>query len=455
MELTLNRPEQTSTTRIAGTTLVAGLGITGLSCARYLARQGHSVIVADTRENPPGLASLQREYPAVRVYVGVLPAAVLDQVSEVVASPGLDLATGFFAEARRRNIPVIGDIELFARAAGAPVLAITGSNGKSTVTRMVAAMLEAGGREVRAGGNLGPAALDLLGATEPEFYVLELSSFQLESVVSLAPAVATVLNISPDHMDRHGSLDAYKAAKAKIFERCRIAVINRDDPVASALPVEAMTISFGLDTPSAEQFGLLERADGLWLARGATALMKVTELPLVGRHNLSNALAALAIASAAGAPVQAAAEALRKFRGLPHRMQRVASARGATWINDSKGTNVGATVAAIKGLSGDLVLIAGGEAKGADFEALADAVTGRVHTAVLIGRDATLLGDAIENRCTVIYADSMDAAVAEAASACREGDTVLLSPACASFDMFSGFAERGDAFARAVRRLGQ
>ncbi len=436
-----------------GKILVAGLGSTGLSCARFLARRGRPVVVADTRESPPGLAALQNEYPHIRIYVGVLPGEVLDEVSEVIASPGLDLDAAFFQEARQRDIPIIGDIELFARSVTAPVLAITGSNGKSTVTRMVAALLKAAGRDVLAGGNLGPAALELIGDKEPDFYVLEVSSFQLESVHTLAPAVAAILNISPDHIDRHGTVEAYVAAKARIFERCNVAIVNRDDPLVSALPVSAMTMSFGLDTPAAEQFGLREVADELWLARGATPLMRAADLHLVGRHNLANALAALAIVCAAGAPMQAAVQALRSFRGLPHRMQRVATARGATWINDSKGTNVGATIAAIKGIDGNLVLIAGGEAKGADFTELAAAATGRVHTAVLIGRDAQLLGDVLEDRCTVLYAKSMEDAVNQAGAALHEGDTVLMSPACASFDMFSGFEERGDAFARAVRGL--
>ncbi len=447
-----------SESQMAGTqrdapVLVAGLGTTGLSCARFLARQGRQVIVGDTREQPPGLAQLQKEHPEIRVYVGVLPVQVLDTVREVVASPGLDLNSPFFALARQRDISVIGDIELFARTVTAPILAVTGSNGKSTVTRMLAALLKAGGLEVRAGGNLGPAALDLVHDSEPDFYVLELSSFQLESVYSFTPSVATILNISPDHIDRHGSIEEYVAAKSRIFERCSVAIVNRDDPRVMAIPVTAPTISFGLDAPADGDFGLLERADGFWLARGALPLLRTSELPLIGRHNQANALAALAMASAAGAPVQASAQALRNFRGLPHRTQRVANLRGVTWINDSKGTNVGATVAAIRGLDGELVLIAGGEGKGADFSLLAEALTGRVHTAILIGRDARQIADTIEDRCTVLFADSMDTAVQLASEHAHDGDSVLLSPACASFDMFSNFEARGDAFARAVRRL--
>ncbi len=445
----LKTPQSVTT----GKVLVAGLGTTGLSAARFLAQRGVSVAVADTRESPPGLATLQQEHPEVRVFVGVLPESALDDVAEVIASPGLDLDAPFFATARGRNIPIIGDIELFARVADAPILAITGSNGKSTVTSMVAALLKASGREARAGGNLGPAALDLIGEEAPDFYVLELSSFQLESVQTLAPAVAALLNISADHIDRHGNIATYTAAKARIFERCNIAVVNRDDARVMALRTKAMTVSFGFDEPAKEQFGLVEKGGEQWLARGSLPLLRVRELPLLGQHNVANALAALAITSAAGAPAQAAAQALRNFRGLPHRMQRVASVCGATWVNDSKGTNVGATVAAIRGLRGNLVLIAGGEGKDADFSELADAATGRVHSAVLIGRDARLLGDVLENRCTVHYAQSMDQAVQIAAHICNEGDTVLLSPACASFDMFTGYQERGDAFARAVRGL--
>jgi len=354
--------------------------------------------------------------------------------------------------ARARGIPVLGDIELFARAACAPVIGVTGSNGKSTVTTLVARMLEAGGARVQAGGNLGVPALDLLRAPVPDWYVLELSSFQLERTQSLRTRAAVVLNVSADHLDRHADMDEYAAAKGVIYRNCDVAVVNADDAVAARLAAgNQRRIVFTLGPPPADGFGLIESPSSAQLARGDEALMPASDLGLAGRHNVANALAALALCAAAGVPLAGTLDALRSFAGLPHRMQLVAESRGVRWIDDSKGTNVGATVAAVRGLEGSFVLIAGGLGKGADFTPLAAALHRRARAVVLIGADAPSIAAALEGRCRIERATSMEDAVRRAAALAEPGDAVLLSPACASQDMFVDYADRGDQFARAAR----
>lgn len=438
-------------------TVIAGLGATGLSVARHLAARGEIFAVVDTRAEPPGLAALRAEHPEVPVFLGPLDAALLARATRVIASPGLALAEPALAAAAAAGVEIIGDIELFARAARAPVVAITGSNGKSTVTEWVGAMAVAAGRRAAVGGNLGTPALDLLAA-EVELYVLELSSFQLETTGALNAEVATILNLSPDHLDRYPDLAAYRRAKQRIFHGARQVVVNRDDPGTLPPPGPAARCwSFGLSAPAAErEFGVLARAGGDWLAVGDRALLPAAELGIPGRHNLANALAALALGQAVGLPEAAMLRALRDFRGLPHRCRPVLVRDGITWIDDSKATNVGAALAALTGLAGDtadLVLIAGGQGKGQDFADFAAALPGRVRLAILIGADAALLERAIAGRVPVQHADSMAAAVAQARAAARAGDRVLLSPACASFDMFANYADRGEAFAAAARSL--
>ncbi len=438
-------------------TLVLGLGVTGLSVVRFLRARGDVLAVADTRDNPPGLEALRRDMPDVAVFVGGLAPSVLDHADQVVVSPGLASDTPVLQEARARGLPVYGDIELFARHVDAPVVAVTGSNGKSTVTTLVGLM----GREVsgatRMGGNLGTPALDLLtGEGDPAaLYVLELSSFQLELTDTLATRVSTVLNISPDHMDRYAGLAEYAAAKQRILAHARTAVLNREDATVMGMAGDvAQVITFGLDKPPTQRdYGLLERDGAVWLARGETLLLPAGELLIPGRHNLANALAALATGEAAGLPIEAMLGVLRTFPGLPHRSQWVARIDGVDFYNDSKATNPGASLAAIEGLGRPLVLIAGGEGKDADFSVLAPAVREHVHAAVLIGRDASLLADALAD-CTELHrAESMARAVRMAARLARQGDAVLLSPACASFDMFEGYEHRGRDFVAAVREL--
>lgn len=438
----------------AGLSLVLGLGATGLSCARHLSRRGRRVRVLDSRETPPQLAELRRDLPGVDVQTGSLDVSLEPDVDQVVLSPGLSRRTPLVLRALERGLPVVGDIELFARVADAPVAAVTGSNGKSTVTTMLARMAEAAGRHVRAGGNLGPPALDLLGDGAPDLYVLELSSFQLESTESLAPAAATVLNVAADHMDRHGTLDEYADIKARIFRNASVAVVNRDDPRVAGMAAGApRRVTFGAGPAPEGHYGVQGKGPAAALARGARALMPVDRLPVPGRHNVMNALAALAMGEALGLDEAAMLSALAAYTGLPHRTQVVARRDGVTWIDDSKATNAGAAVAAIEGLGGPVVLIAGGEAKETDFAPLARALSSAGRAAVLIGRDAELLAGAVEGACPVHRATDMSDAVARAAALAEPGDSVLLSPACASFDMFDDYRARGDAFAEAVREV--
>lgn len=438
----------------AAPVLVVGLGVTGLSCARYFARLGQTVRIVDSRATPPALAALGSLREQLDLRLGSFDPAALDGVAEVVVSPGVSLDEPLLVEARGRGLSIAGDIELFARVAPAPVACVTGSNGKSTVTSLLAELLAAGGLNVRAGGNLGTPALDLLEGEAPELYVLELSSFQLETTESLRPLVATVLNVSPDHIDRHGSLERYAAAKARIYRGAQVAVVNRDDPLSSTLAGGERRVSFGLDAPPGPaDFGLLQVNGVEMLARGEQALIGSNRLALRGRHNLANALAALAMAEAAGVEPATAAPALAAFRGLAHRCEFVAEIGGVVWIDDSKGTNVGASVAAIAGMDRPVVLVAGGDGKGADFAPLAQAARGRVHAAVLIGRDAPLIERALAGICPVAHVGDMGEAVAAAARLARPGDTVLLSPACSSTDMFTDYRERGRQFAAAVREL--
>lgn len=436
--------------------VVVGLGKTGLSCARFLAARGVSFAVTDSRLQPPELASLTRLLPQIPVFTGGFDANLLSRADKLILSPGVAASEPAIRQAVDQGVELLGDIEVFARNARAPVVAVTGSNGKSTVASLTAAMMQRAGVKVLLGGNIGTPALDLLEDDVPDFYVLELSSFQLETVRSLDAAAAAVLNVSPDHLDRYADVETYAAAKRRIYAGTGVMVINLDDDCVRAMrrPSRAV-IAYSLSAPEPGCFGVLNAGGQEWLAFGEETLLPVAALGLSGRHNIANVLAALALGSAVGLPVSAMLEAAKEFTPLPHRCQRLATVAGVNWVDDSKGTNVGAACAAITGLGGDdnLILIAGGDGKGADFSPLAEAVRGRVHAAVLIGRDAALLGEAIKARTQVVYATDMGAAVATAAGLARPGDTVLLSPACASFDMFRDYRHRGEVFAGAVRDL--
>jgi UDP-N-acetylmuramoylalanine--D-glutamate ligase len=453
--------------------VVVGLGKTGASCLRYFAKRGIAVRATDSRRAPPGLAELGALADSLDLRLGGFDLSLLDGASQVLISPGVSLEEPIARAARARRIEVLGDIELFARHVQAPVIGITGTNGKSTVTTLVARMAAAAGRRVLAGGNLGVAALDLLEQPVPDLYVLELSSFQLETTSSLKLQAAVVLNVTADHLDRYPSVAAYALAKSRIFAHAATVVLNADDPLVSAMrgaatragaggPLRTVTFSIagagadaGADTDGGRaDFSLLRDGAKTFLARHGAALLDTARMKISGLHNAANALAALALGEAAGLPMRTMLEALESFPGLPHRSEWIADVAGVRYVDDSKGTNVGATMAAVAGMPGPLVMIAGGQGKGQDFTPLAQAFRGKVRHAVLIGQDAAVLAAALEGVCTLETVASMPDAVVAAARMARAGDTVLLSPACASLDMFRDYGQRGDVFAAAVRSLG-
>lgn len=437
--------------------IVVGLGKSGMSLVRFLARQGVPFAVADTRENPPELATLRLQFPQVEVRCGELDLEFLCRAQELYVSPGLALATPALQEAAKRGVKLSGDIELFARHAKAPIVAITGSNAKSTVTTLVGDMARAAGKRVAVGGNLGTPALDLL-ADDIELYVMELSSFQLETTERLNAEVATVLNVSEDHMDRYADMQAYHLAKHRIFRGARQVVVNRGDALSRPLVADQLPCwSFGLNKPDFKAFGLIEEDGEKYLAYQFEKLMPVRELKVRGAHNQANALAALALGHAVGLPFGPMLAALREFTGLAHRCQWVRELRGVAYYDDSKATNVGAALAAIEGLGADidgkLVLIAGGDGKGADFSGLTAPVARYCRAVVLLGRDAELIAAALGDAVPLVRVKTLDEAVQRCAELAREGDAVLLSPACASLDMFKNFEERGRLFAQAAEGL--
>jgi UDP-N-acetylmuramoylalanine--D-glutamate ligase len=510
-------------------TLIVGLGKTGLSCARYLARylpNGATLAVTDSRPNPPGLEALRDELPQLQIAVGGFNPALFAAATRLIVSPGVPISEPLIQAALARGAAVLGDVELFVQAVTnppnppfskggfsespfstggssfspfgkggrgdlstgsfQPICAITGSNGKSTVTTLVGLMAAAIGLRVAVGGNLGEPVLELL-ADDVDLYVLELSSFQLETTPSLRADAAVVLNIAADHLDRYSSLAAYAATKAQIYQNARVAVVNRDDPAVVAMreippsppfpkggeekpPLEkgglgGFEIGFTLNAPAPGDFGLRTIDGATWLCHGETALLPASEVLIPGRHNLANALAALALltACAPAADLAPAVNVLRQFPGLPHRSELVAEFKNVRWFNDSKGTNPGATIAALDGLiapesTARVVLIAGGDGKGAEFAPLAPAVARAARAVVLIGRDAPLIAaalnaDASARQIPLLYAVDMSDAVKQAAQLAQAGDCVLLSPACASFDMFDDYTHRGRVFIEMVKRL--
>ncbi|HET9114056.1 MAG TPA: UDP-N-acetylmuramoyl-L-alanine--D-glutamate ligase [Burkholderiales bacterium] len=435
--------------------LILGLGSSGWAAARWLGRRGAVLRVADNAAEPPNLVPLRELFPAVPVTLGDWNEADFFWADRIIVSPGVPISHPLLQAALSRGIAVWSDVELFAQALPhhAQVIAITGSNGKSTVTSMVHAICEAAGKKSLMAGNIGLPVLDALeDYPETEIYVLELSSFQLEATYTLNPAAATVLNISEDHLDRHADLAAYAAIKARIFTGDSVQVLNRDDRWSAAMAQTGHTVlTFGLDSSANEhEFGV---RDGQ-LCRGDKPLMALDALPVPGMHNVANALAAWALCYATGLPDTAAATALRQFQGLPHRVEWVARIGEVDFYDDSKGTNVGATEAALKGLNRPVVLIAGGEGKGQDFSPLAEAVMRSARAVVQIGRDGPRIAEALEaTGVPVLRAESMEQAVLRAYSLTLPGDAVLLSPACASFDMFRNYAHRAEAFVAAVAQL--
>ncbi len=437
-------------------TLVVGLGNTGLSCVRYLCANGREPAVADSRSEPPGLKELREQYPDVPVHLGEFDANTFAGFNELVVSPGVSVAEPAIRKAIDKGAVIRGDIDLFAEAADAPIIAITGSNGKTTVTTLVGEMAKAAGRKVAVGGNIGTPALDLLGQGA-ELYVLELSSFQLETTHELNAMAATVLNVSDDHMDRYASKMDYFQAKQRIFNGCQNAIVNLDDALSTPMARDTLRfLCFGFHRVNPETFSTRDDEHGTWITFGFDNLLLADELGLLGHHNISNVMAALALGHAAGLPMDVMLETARHFKGLPHRCEWVRRVADVDYINDSKGTNAGATAAAIESLApenGKILLIAGGDGKGADFSLLKEPVAENCRAVILIGTDAGRMAEALDGLATVHLEDSLADAVNKAASVALAGDRVLLSPACASFDMFRDYMDRGDQFRQLVEQL--
>ncbi|CAM2745605.1 UDP-N-acetylmuramoylalanine--D-glutamate ligase [Legionella steigerwaltii] len=437
--------------------LVAGLGKTGVSVARYLRRKNKPFIAFDTRAQAPSVAEFTQEFPDVPVYTQHIPDEIIAQLSDIIASPGLPLDTPFLKKAMQMGVTVYGDIECLAREIHAPVIAITGTNGKSTVTTLVGEMAKVAGYRVAVAGNIGTPVLDILhDGHQYDLWVLELSSFQLDLTYSLAPIAATILNVTPDHLDRHHTMEAYAQAKQRVYHQARVALFNRDDPY-TVPNTEVNHISFGADAPEKNNWGLITQEDKIYLAKGDLCILPVESILIKGVHNWLNALAASALADVAGISHQHIRNVLTSFTGLPHRCQWVRTLDGVDWINDSKGTNIGATISAINGIGGSMqgkiVLIAGGQGKGADFSELAQPIAAYVRSIILIGEDADKMEVALANVVPISRASSLDNAVAVAKSQAIPGDVVLLSPACASLDMFRDFNHRGESFALLVNGL--
>lgn len=447
------------------------MGKTGISMIRWLSRLGAQLSVADTRTDPPNLELIRQIVPDESLFCGPLKVELLQGIDAIAISPGVAVAEPLVQAASQQDIPVVGDIELFAVALdqyappGTKILAITGSNGKTTVTTMVGEMAKNAGWDVEVAGNIGLAALDALmqrmdSNKWPHLWVLELSSFQLETTRSLQPDAATVLNLSEDHLDRYSSIEEYAAAKARLFPRQHsshcVQVLNRDDArVCSMADRNSRQITFGLSGPAFdEEFGLLPNGSDLWLAQGNIHLLKTSELGVTGLHNAANALAALALCRAVDLPFEPLLHALRTFRGLPHRMQKIAEFNGITFYDDSKSTNVGSAVAALSGFRKNVILIAGGDGKGQDFSPLEQPVGRHVRSVVLLGRDADKVAQAIQaSNVPVHRVTTMDEAVQVSFLLAERGDAVLLSPACASLDMFRNYIHRAEVFTAAVRLI--
>ena len=435
--------------------VVVGMGATGLSVARFLDSRNVSFTVVDSRDNPPGLARLRDQLPEVPVYCGSAAQAAIRGAMELIVSPGVSLAEPWLREALEGGAQVRGDIDLFVEEAGAPVVGITGSNAKSTVTALLGAMAVAAGRRVGVGGNIGTPALDTL-SPDNELYVTELSSFQLERARDLDLAVATILNLTPDHLDRHGSFRAYRRAKHRIYAAARCVVFNAEDD-DTVPPSRAGVARFGwrVGEPGEDEFGVAQQDGEPWLSYGRTGLMSVSELALPGQHNVANALAALTLGHAVQLPMEAMLAALRTFSGLPHRCELVAESAGIRWYNDSKATNVGAALAAVTGLGAEqpLVLIAGGQGKGADFGELLEPVRQYCRAVLLIGEAAPELQALFAGSVPCEVPGTLDVAIAHSRELANPGDAVLLSPACASFDQYVSYEARGDRFRNLVREF--
>lgn len=440
--------------------IVIGLGITGLSCINFLTKKGLPVVVMDTREIPPQLETFKKQYPNLTVYTGnTWPQEFLNHAKAIIVSPGISINHPAILQAKRAGAEIMGDVELFAQFNQSPVIAITGSNGKSTVTTLVGEMARIAGKKVAVIGNIGVPVLDALSQPQYDLIVMELSSFQLETTSSLHPLAATVLNITPDHMDRYASYQDYIDAKHRIYHNAKNVIINKQDPLSDsvAISLQAKKCFFTLNEPYVGEFGLRYRDNHAWLAYGENYLLCETELKIFGKHNLSNALSALALGTAAGLEMGAMIQALREFKGLPHRCQWVAEHNNIRWINDSKGTNVGACQAALLGLGSDakgkIVLILGGDSKGADFKELRNTISRYCRAIIVKGKDADKILVDLNDAVPSYRVTTMQEAVETAASSAIAGDLVLLSPACASLDQYRDFSHRGEVFMDVVKSM--
>lgn len=435
-------------------TAILGMGVTGISVASFLSARGIAFDFADSRFEPPNLEQVVRDYPDTKLLLGPFDKDYLVSYDRLIVSPGISIDEPALIDAREKGVEVIGDLELFLDYAQAPVVMITGSNGKSTVTALLGQMAIDSGLNVGIGGNIGTPMLDLLDNNR-QLYVLEVSSFQLELLNDSRGAVAGLLNISPDHLDRYRDIQQYHAAKHRIFRGASKVVINREDRLTRPLISTQITMTtFGLNQPDLGSFGVLEGIEEGYLSYGIERLMRIDQVALKGKHNIANVLAALALGYSVDLPMQTMLDTLKAFKGLPHRCQTVAEINSVLYVNDSKATNVGATLAALSGFGSsvdkNLILIAGGQAKDQDFTDLKQSVSDYVKLIILIGEAADELGSVLDNCCQQIKADSLEDAVVKTHQLAMSGDMVLLSPACASFDMFDGFEERGHCFHNAV-----
>ena len=436
--------------------VIVGLGKTGLSCFRYLSNQGLNVAITDSREEPPELLELRAEFESASVYLGQINEQVLLASDQIILSPGVSLDNKSIKLSIENNIPVFGDIELFCQKAQAPIIAVSGSNGKSTVTTIVAEMTRLAGLKTYVGGNIGIPALDLLSDSSPDLYVLELSSFQLETTYSLNAHASVVLNVSPDHMDRYSSLKDYANTKKRIYSGQGLMVLNKDEEyIHSIMDSKRDTIYFSLDAPEGENFGLINHNNEVWLSQGNEKIINKNQLKIKGEHNISNALAAMALAGAVNVPTNIMADVLKNFTGLEHRCQLVREIDNVSWYNDSKATNVGACIASITGLCelGNIILIAGGDSKGADLSGLNPIVKKYIKRVFLFGIDANKLADVMGSDVDKEFVNNMNEAVKGASKIADPDDIVLLAPACSSLDMYKNYQQRGDAFISAIDAL--
>jgi len=442
--------------------VIVGLGGTGLSCAKYFASLGEKFKIVDSRKNPPGLLELKQLMPDVECELGEFSAQTFLHAKQLIVSPGVSVQTKEIVAAQSAGVPITGDIDIFSKRVGAPIIAVTGSNGKSTVVAILAEILKKAGINFGLGGNLDgenfKPALDFLNEEKKDLYVLELSSFQLETTENLGAEVVSILNLSEDHMDRYDSLEEYHQAKQRIFMGCKKLVINRDEQYSyPSSELNVPVLDFGFSRPGINGFGLLDDGGDQYLTYQYEKIVSVTELKVFGRHDISNVLAAIALATAVGVNLKYIKSAITEFSGLPHRCQWVANIAGVEFYNDSKGTNVGATVAAIEGLGqrieGHIILIAGGVGKGADFSPLVPAINKWGKEVVLIGEDAEKIAAYFDSDTKIYFANDMQDAVTISLQHAVAGDVVLLSPACASFDMFDNFQHRGYSFIQSVEML--